>query len=58
MDSSSIVTLVTNVGFPVALCFILLRYVLNTLGDKLDHLESSVSELSKTIKCLYDHQSK
>ncbi|MMZ53770.1 YvrJ protein family protein [compost metagenome] len=45
-----IVYLVTNVGFPVALCFILLRYVLQTIGEKLDRLDKSLNTLTKVIR--------
>lgn len=50
MDADSIISLVTNVGFPVAMCFILLKYVLQTLVNKLDQIDISLKELNSTIK--------
>ncbi|MED4957618.1 hypothetical protein ABEO75_07355 [Paenibacillus macerans] len=52
MDYEEFASFVTNVGFPVAMCFILLRYVLQTIGKKLDKLDSSLIELSDAIKCI------
>jgi hypothetical protein len=40
-----IISLFTNLGFPAALCLILLRYVLLTMGEKLDKLDQSVNTL-------------
>ncbi|MDB4868059.1 MAG: hypothetical protein JWR03_2392 [Cohnella sp.] len=40
-----LIWLFTNLGFPAALCLILLRYVLLTMGDKLDKLDQSVNTL-------------
>jgi hypothetical protein len=40
-----IISLLTNLGFPAALCLILLRYVLLTMGEKLDKLDESVNTL-------------
>ncbi len=50
MDLEKVVSLTTNVGFPVALCFILLRYVLQTMAEKLDRLNDSLNKLDETIK--------
>ncbi|MFM9279273.1 hypothetical protein [Paenibacillus jiagnxiensis] len=49
MEIEEVVSLVANVGFPVALCFILLRYVLDTIGEKLDKLDESLNNLTKVI---------
>ncbi|MBU5355091.1 hypothetical protein KQI74_22665 [Paenibacillus barcinonensis] len=50
MSAEEIVSLIANVGFPVSLCFILLRYILQTLGEKLDRLDKSVNQLNDTIQ--------
>lgn len=44
------ISLITNVGFPVTLCIILIRYVLQTIGEKLDHLDNSLKSLAEAIK--------
>lgn len=54
-------SLVTNVGFPAGLCFILLRHILHTMEEKLDKLDLSLHELIEVIKELNDgnhHSSK
>lgn len=50
MQATDIISLVTNVGFPVTLCFILIRYVLQTIGEKLDCLDQSLSRLAQAIQ--------
>ncbi|WP_242403840.1 YvrJ family protein [Paenibacillus pini] len=40
-----VLSLVTNVGFPVAISFVLLRYVLHTMEEKLEKIHSSISHL-------------
>ncbi|GKS14609.1 hypothetical protein YDYSY3_56090 [Paenibacillus chitinolyticus] len=50
LNIENLVTLATNVGFPVTLCFVLLRYVLQTMGEKLDKLDSSLNKLCRLIK--------
>lgn len=50
MEVVDIVSLITNVGFPVTLCFILIRYVLDTIGERLDHLDDSLKKLSEAIQ--------
>lgn len=49
MNSDELISLFTNVGFPVAICFVLLRYMLQTMGDKLDKLDHSLNRLAKII---------
>ncbi|MFD2115139.1 hypothetical protein ACFSTH_05895 [Paenibacillus yanchengensis] len=49
MSIDSIISLLTNVGFPVTLSFVLIRYVLQTMGEKLDKLDVSLQELTKAI---------
>lgn len=43
------ITLLTNVGFPATVCFILLRHVLQTMGEKLDKLDNSINLLVHLI---------
>ncbi|ALP36977.1 hypothetical protein ASL14_13180 [Paenibacillus sp. IHB B 3084] len=50
MSVEAMISLITNVGFPVSLCFILLWYILKTLGEKLDKLDNSMNQLNTTIK--------
>jgi len=50
MQTTDIISLVTNIGFPVSLCFILIRYVLQTIGEKLDRLDQSLLQLVKAIQ--------
>lgn len=50
MNIEEIVSLTANVGFPVVLCFVLLRYVLQTMAEKLDQLNDSLKKLNETIK--------
>lgn len=45
-----IVYLITNIGFPMAVCVILLRYVLQTIGSRLDKLDSSLLRLNRSIR--------
>lgn len=52
MELTEIVSLITNVGFPVTLCMILIRYVLQTIGEKLEQLDSSIKQLSQVIQTL------
>ncbi|MBT2289682.1 hypothetical protein J7E73_11155 [Paenibacillus albidus] len=57
MDVEELISLFANVGFPVAICFVLLRYMLQTMGDKLDKLDNSLNRLAKVIRDL-DSKSK
>jgi hypothetical protein len=50
MEVVDIVSLITNVGFPVTLCFILIRYVLDTIGERLDSLDASLKQLAEAIQ--------
>jgi hypothetical protein len=52
MEITDIISLVTNVGFPVTLCFMLIRYVLQTMGEKMDKLDSSLSQLTQAIQSI------
>ncbi|WP_178381927.1 MULTISPECIES: hypothetical protein [Paenibacillus] len=56
MKIEDVVTLITNVGFPVTLCFILIRYVLDTVGEKLDKLDASLKLLTQAIQMLEEKQ--
>lgn len=50
MEITDMISLVTNVGFPVTLCFILIRYILQTIGEKLDKLDISLNQLTEIIQ--------
>lgn len=52
MQVTDMISLVTNVGFPVTLCFILIRYVLQTIGEKLEKLDISLNQLTQTIQAI------
>lgn len=52
MQVADIVSLVANVGFPVTLCFILIKYVLQNVNDKLNSMDSVLQVLSQEIKSL------
>ena len=52
MQATDMISLVTNVGFPVTLCFILIKYVMQTVGTKLDKMESSLHTLTEEIRIL------
>ncbi|GAA0854477.1 hypothetical protein ABER99_21235 [Paenibacillus glucanolyticus] len=57
MQVTDFATLVTNVGFPVTLCFILIRYVLQTIVEKLDSLDESLNQLTEVIHSLKMNES-
>lgn len=57
MQVTDIISLVTNVGFPVTLCFILIRYVLQTMGEKMEKIDHSLDQLAKEIKAI-EHEEK
>ncbi|MCM3785021.1 hypothetical protein M3231_18785 [Neobacillus mesonae] len=50
INLEEIINLVTNIGFPMAVCVILLRYILSTIGTRLDKLDSSITKLTKTVR--------
>ncbi|AIQ32672.1 hypothetical protein P40081_34655 [Paenibacillus sp. FSL P4-0081] len=52
MQVADLISLVTNVGFPVTLCFILIRYVLQTVGEKSDNLDASLKGLTQAIESI------
>lgn len=52
MQVADLISLVTNVGFPVTLCFILIRYVLQTVGEKLDNLDASLKGLTQALESI------
>lgn len=52
MQVGDVISMVTNVGFPVTLCFILIRYVMQTLVEKVDKLESSLQQLTESVQVL------
>lgn len=53
MDPQSVTNLVTNVGFPVALCFILLKYVLQNMERQFTQLDATVKELTSAVQDLH-----
>ncbi|MNI26484.1 hypothetical protein D3C73_801840 [compost metagenome] len=55
MEIEDIISLLTNVGFPVTLCFILIRYVLQSIGEKLDQLDVSLNQLVQVIQSTYSN---
>lgn len=42
----------TTVGFPAAISLILLKYVLHTIGEKIDNLASAINSLIQLINSL------
>ncbi|MFD1136487.1 hypothetical protein [Paenibacillus urinalis] len=52
INLEEIIYLVTNIGFPMAVCVILLRYILSTIGTRLDKLDNSITRLTKTVRDL------
>lgn len=42
----------TTVGFPAAISLILLKYVLHTIGEKVEKLESAINSLIQLINSL------
>ncbi|MNN11033.1 hypothetical protein D3C81_1239730 [compost metagenome] len=52
MQVTDIVSMVANVGFPVTLCFILIKYVLQNVDEKLSKMEDSLHNLSQEIQRL------
>lgn len=58
MKAEDIISLFTNVGFPVTLCFILIRYVLQTIGEKLDQLDQSLLQLAQAIQSFQNKRDK
>ncbi|WP_160033907.1 hypothetical protein [Paenibacillus sp. An7] len=50
LNLEEMVYLITNIGFPMAVCVILLRYVLQTIGSRLDKLDSSLLRLNRSIR--------
>lgn len=52
MTVADVTGLVTTVGFPVALCFVLLKYVLQNMEKQLNQLDETVKELAEAIRSL------
>ncbi len=59
MDLQSLVQLVGNVGFPIALSLILLQTILVKFNRQMEGLEKRLSQLDKTMNILVKtfHQS-
>lgn len=53
MDPQSITNLVTNVGFPVAISVILLKYVLQNMEKQFTQLDRTVKELTLAVQNLH-----
>ncbi|MEC0170914.1 hypothetical protein [Paenibacillus graminis] len=52
MDLPSLIQLVGNVGFPIALSLILLQTILVKFNRQIEGLEKRLSQLDKTINML------
>ncbi|WP_055109304.1 hypothetical protein [Paenibacillus ihumii] len=52
MQVADMVTLITNVGFPVTLSFILIKYLLQTMGEKLDKMDDTIQLLTQQVKSI------
>ncbi|MEW4372080.1 hypothetical protein [Paenibacillus kandeliae] len=52
MTVADVTGLVTTVGFPVALCFVLLKYVLQNMEKQLSQLDETVKELAEAVRSL------
>lgn len=52
MQVTDIVSLITNVGFPVTLCFILIKYVLQNVDEKLDKMDDALQTLQEELHSL------
>lgn len=50
LNLEEVVYLITNIGFPMAVCVILLRYVLQNIGSRLDKLDNSLLRLNRSIR--------
>ncbi|WP_342551567.1 hypothetical protein [Paenibacillus sp. FSL R7-0652] len=52
MDLQAVVQLIGNVGFPIALCLILLQSILVKFNKQMDGLEKRLAQLDKTINMM------
>ncbi|MNJ47058.1 YvrJ protein family protein [compost metagenome] len=52
MDLQSTIQVIGNVGFPIALCLILLQSILIQFNKQLDGLDKRLAQLDKTINTL------
>ncbi|WP_063568372.1 hypothetical protein [Paenibacillus sp. O199] len=59
MDLQAVVQLIGNVGFPIALCLILLQTLLVKFNKQMDGLEKRLAQLDKTMNLMVKtfHQS-
>lgn len=59
MDLQAAVQLIGNVGFPIALCLILLQTLLVKFNKQMDGLEKRLAQLDKTMNLMVKtfHQS-
>ncbi|WP_019637638.1 hypothetical protein [Paenibacillus fonticola] len=52
MDLQTTIQVIGNVGFPIALCLILLQSILIQFNKQLDGLDKRLAQLDKTINTL------
>ncbi|WP_366291715.1 hypothetical protein [Paenibacillus sp. AN1007] len=52
MNLQDIIQLIGNVGFPIALCLILLQSILVKFNKQMDGLEKRLAQLDKTINMM------
>lgn len=59
MDLQAVIQLIGNVGFPIALCLILLQTLLVKFNKQMDGLEKRLAQLDKTMNLMVKtfHQS-
>ncbi|WP_240479999.1 hypothetical protein [Paenibacillus fonticola] len=55
MQVTDMISLITNVGFPVTLSFILIKYVLQTMGEKIDKMDAALHLLTQQVKSMEAH---
>lgn len=52
MDLQAFIQLIGNVGFPIALCLMLLQTILVKFNKQMDGLEKRLAQLDKTMNLL------
>lgn len=53
MDIQALINLVTNAGFPAALCFVLLKYVLQNMEKQITQISDTMKELTEAVNRLH-----
>lgn len=56
MEISDVISLITNIGFPVTLCFILIYYMLQTIGERFDQLDQSLNQLLQGVQLINNNK--